>query len=129
MINRVVLVGEIDGEVKFAVTTRNETMAYFSLRTWHRWFDPVRKRHATKSERHLVVSIRNDLVDVIRRRASLAGLVYIEGALSAITDLTPGVDPSRQTAAVVIHRDGQMRFMGSATADAETADLSEAEPG
>jgi single-stranded DNA-binding protein len=117
MINRVVLVGEIIDDVRFANTTRGDEMAYLFLRTWHRWFDPAQKRHATKSERHLVVTIRPDLIDVIRRRTELKGLIYIEGALSSIKDLTPGRNPELDTAAVVIHRDGQMRFLGADAID------------
>jgi single-stranded DNA-binding protein len=117
MINRVTLVGEIVDGVRFATTTRGDEMAYLFLRTWHRWFDPSQKRHATKSERHLVVTIRPDLIDVIRRRTDLKGLIYVEGALSSIKDLTPGRDPTLETAAVVIHRDGQLRFLGADTAD------------
>ena len=120
MINRVNLVGEVSGEVRFTKTTRQDEMCYFTLRTWHRWFDPSQKRHATKSEQHLVVTIRSDLVDVIRRRTSLAGLIYIEGSLSSITDMSEGSDPTRQISAVVIHRDGQMRFLGGATNDQVT---------
>jgi hypothetical protein len=117
MINRVVLVGEITEDVNYASTTRGDEMSYFFLRTWHRWFDPVQKRHATKSERHLIVTIRPDLIDVIRRRADLKGMIYIEGSLSSIKDLTPGRNPDLDTAAVIIHRDGQLRFLGGATAD------------
>ncbi len=117
MINRVVLVGEIIDTVRFATTTRGDEMAYFFVRTWHRWFDPVQKRHATKSERHLAVTVRADLVDVIRRRVDTKGLIYIEGALSSIKDLSPGRDPSIDTTAVVIHRDGQLRFLGPETSD------------
>lgn len=117
MINRVMLVGEVIDSVRFSTTTRGDEMAYLFLRTWHRWFDPAQKRHATKSERHLVVTIRPDLIDVIRRRTDVKGLIYIEGALSSIKDLTPGRDPELDTAAVVIHRDGQMRFLGADTAD------------
>jgi hypothetical protein len=117
MINRVVLVGEVVDDVHYVATTRGDEMAYLSLRTWHRWFDPAQKRHATKSERHLIVTIRPDLIDVIRRRADVKGLIYIEGSLSSIKDLTPGRDPDLDTAAVVIHRDGQLRFLGADTAD------------
>ena len=118
MINRLTLVGEINGEVRYSKTTHNDEMCYFTLRTWHRWFDPGQKRHSTKSENHLVVTVRTDLVDIIRRRVTMAGLIFIEGSLSSITDLTEGSDPTRQTAAVIIHRDGQMRFLGAETKDA-----------
>jgi single-stranded DNA-binding protein len=117
MINRVILTGEITNDVKFAKTSREDEMCYFFLRTWHRWFDPAQKRHATKSEQHLVVTIRSDLMDIIRRRATTSGLVYVEGALSSIKNLSLGEDPNRETAAVVIHRDGQLKFLGPETAD------------
>jgi single-stranded DNA-binding protein len=117
MINRVVLVGEVVEDIRYAATTRGDEMAYIFLRTWHHWFDPAQKRHATKSERHLVVTIRPDLIDVIRRRVDVKGLVYVEGSLSSIKDMTPGRDPERDTSAVVIHRDGQLRFLGAETVD------------
>jgi single-stranded DNA-binding protein len=117
MINRVVLLGRIDGVLNFATTKKGDRVCYFMLRTWHRWFDPASKQARTKQESHLVTTLRSDLVSMLERRTTIDGLVFVEGALSGIMDLSEG-ESGRLRSAVVVHRDGQIRFIGGAGDDA-----------
>ena len=121
MINRVILLGYVEGEVAM-LDQKEGRLACFRLKTWHRWRDGATGKTRTKTEMHLVMTSRRDLVDLLGRQKSIADLVYVDGALSAVQEETETLGgKAASVAAVVIPRQGTLRILGKNDLAAEDA--------
>lgn len=114
MINKVTLVGRLKKDAEIFTSAEGQPFASLSVDTWHSWMDRDSGKRKTKHEIHSVLTFRKDLIGYIERNGHQGSHVYLEGSLGSVKQEVEGSPVPVKIAAVLVHRDGTVRFLEKA---------------
>lgn len=126
MINKVTLVGKLKRDVELFTSLEGQRFASLTVDTWHSWVDKDTGKRRSKHETHNVLTFRKDLFGYLERHGKSGARIYLEGALGSVKQEVEGSPVPVKIAAVLVHRDGTIRFLDLALeSDTGDTDVSE----
>lgn len=111
MINKVTLVGKLKRDVELFTSLEGQRFASLTVDTWHSWVDKDSGKRRSKHETHNVLTFRKDLLGYLERHGKTGMRIYLEGALGSVKQEVEGSPVPVKIAAVLVHRDGTIRFL------------------
>lgn len=114
MINKVTLVGRLKKDAEIFTSMEGQKFASLAVDTWHSWMDRESGKRKTKHEIHNVLTFRKDLIGYLERNGQKGTHVYLEGSLGSVKQEVEGSPIPVKVAAVLVHRDGTIRFLEKA---------------